>query len=89
MVGLKTLIFAVIAIALAGIVVYDSLRGVSASGAYRYTADENPIGYALALTSKGLIFAFAVAEVLSGAGLIADPVVTLHTALPFLPTRRY
>jgi adenine/guanine phosphoribosyltransferase-like PRPP-binding protein len=87
--ALKTLIFGVLAIFIGWLVCRDFARGVSNDNMHRYTADENPIGYTLAITSKGLMFAFAVAEALNGFGLIADPLVAIHAALPFLPTRRY
>ena len=86
--GLKTLIFGVIAVFGAWMVCRDFARGVSNDNMYRYTIDENPAGYTLAIMAKGLIVLFSVAETLNGFGLIEDPLVALHTALPFLPTRR-
>jgi hypothetical protein len=84
----KTLIFGPIAVFGAWMVCRDFSRGASNDQWRNYTADENPIAYTLAITGKALIVLLSLAEALNGLGLIGDPLVALHTALPFLPTRR-
>jgi hypothetical protein len=86
--ALKIAIFGVIAVFGAWMVCRDFARGVSNDYRRRYTADENPIGYTLAITGKALVVALAVAETLNGLGLTGDPLVAIHAALPYLPIRR-
>jgi hypothetical protein len=88
MAALKTLIFGFLAVFGAWMVCRDFSRGVSNDDWRRYTADENPIGYTFAITGKALIVLFSAAEALNGLGLIGDPFVALHAALPYLPLRR-
>jgi hypothetical protein len=61
--------------------------GTATSRGWSCTIDDNPIGFCLIVCCRAVIVGVAIAEVMYGVGLCADPIKTIQHALPFLPTR--
>jgi hypothetical protein len=63
------------------------MTGIATSRGWTCTIDDNPIGFCLIVGFKAAIAGFAIAEIMYGFGLCADPFKTVQHALPLLPTR--
>ena len=63
------------------------MTGTATSRGWTCTIDDNPIGFCLIVCCKAAILGFAIAEIMYGFGLCANPIKTIQHALPFLPTR--
>jgi hypothetical protein len=63
------------------------MTGTATSRGWICTIDDNPIGFCLIVCCRAAVVGVAIAEIMYGFGLCADPLKTIQHALPFLPTR--
>ena len=74
-------VFAILGLLAAWSIRRDIIRGTASSQGWTCTLDDNPVGFALIVASKGLMLGFAVAVVLHAFGLVGDPVVAIRHAV--------
>lgn len=59
----------------------DIMAGTAKSRGWTCTIDDNPIGFCLIVCGKAAIVGIAIAEIMYGFGLCADPFKTIQHAL--------